>query len=114
MCEYWNSTCELNRGNWTFLQISFKPNRDIKNVTLEGYVIAHGVSARINTSPKVCTNQFVCPLVPQQTAQFKRAMQINRLYPLTRINTKWVLFDDNHKEMICVVIPVEIKPEGTG
>ncbi|KAK3912614.1 NPC intracellular cholesterol transporter 2-like protein a [Frankliniella fusca] len=102
--------CPLYRGKNVSITLKFKTKKEIKEVQH----IVHGTVAGVPVpfplaSPDACQNTGLqCPLqVGEHTYNY--ALFVKPIYPKLKVSVKWELKNEDHKNIVCINIPSELK-----
>ncbi|CAL8094060.1 unnamed protein product [Calicophoron daubneyi] len=103
--------CTLHKKRNETINVVFHSN----NVVNGGKVVVHGILSYVPVpfaldDDNLC--HFVsptCPLRPtEDTYKYSFSLPIKDSYPSVRLKIKWELVDENGKDIVCALFPVEI------
>ncbi|XP_034941625.1 NPC intracellular cholesterol transporter 2 homolog a-like [Chelonus insularis] len=111
-CKPEASTCILKRGKVVTISITFNVDRDIKEVNAEVHGIIAGAALPFPFSQKdACSKSGLsCPLKKDNGPYtYSATLNILPIYPPLKVIVKWELKDENGDDIVCALIPSEIK-----
>lgn len=107
------SSCVLVRGSNATISIDFTPDTDILKV----YARVHGIIMDIPVpfplpNANACEHVdsgIMCPLTKNKAYKYKNTLQILESYPKLGVQVKWELINENNQDIVCLMIPAQIK-----
>ncbi|XP_008557348.1 NPC intracellular cholesterol transporter 2 homolog a [Microplitis demolitor] len=111
-CEPDAATCILKRGTDASITISFDVDKDISAVKAVVHGVIGGAPLPFPFShPDGCqTSGLTCPLTKASGPYtYTTTLHVEKLYPKLKVGVKWELKDENDDNIVCAMIPSEIK-----
>lgn len=61
-------------------------------------------------NPNACEESGVsCPIQATSNYEYEATLPVLKVYPRVKVEVKWQLVDENGKDIVCVLIPAQIK-----
>ncbi|CAG5043549.1 unnamed protein product [Parnassius apollo] len=110
-CAETAKECVFKRNSNFTLSLDFTPSKDVKVIEAELHgVIMNMVAPFPLPQPDGCKNNgLTCPLKAGQKASYVMTLPILKSYPKVRAVAKWELKNEDHENLICILIPLKIK-----
>ncbi|KAH0554205.1 NPC intracellular cholesterol transporter 2 homolog a isoform X1 [Cotesia glomerata] len=111
-CDPDASICTLTRGKDVSININFELDKDIKKVNS----VVHGIILGIPLSfpiahPNACeASGLKCPMTKDGGPyEYKASLHVETFFPKLKVDVKWELKDENDSNIVCVLVPAELK-----
>uniref|UniRef100_G3MLT0 MD-2-related lipid-recognition domain-containing protein n=1 Tax=Amblyomma maculatum TaxID=34609 RepID=G3MLT0_AMBMU len=102
-------TCILKKGTDVNVTIHFNSKVASKGVQAKAYGVFHEVPLPFPLpQPDACKSGVACPVAPKGSYSYRSSFPVKSAYPSISLHVKWELIDDDNKNLVCQLIPVEI------
>ncbi|CAH1371168.1 unnamed protein product [Tenebrio molitor] len=103
--------CILKRNTNASIEIGFTTNDDSDVLTSVVHGVILGVPFPFDIpNPDGCKDSGVsCPISAGQTYNYKASLPVLATYPRVTVDVKWELKDKDGNDVVCVLIPSQIK-----
>ncbi|KAH6945065.1 hypothetical protein HPB50_006986 [Hyalomma asiaticum] len=103
-------TCVLKKGTQANVTVVFNSKVASNAVNVEVHGLIHKVPLPFPLPQSdACQCGVTCPIQAQANYTYRGSFPVKSEYPSISLDVKWELIDDNHNDLICQLIPVEIK-----
>lgn len=101
--------CVLKKGTDAKVSIQFSSKVASKGVRVKVYGVIHEVPIPFPLPQKdACQCGVTCPIQEQGNYTYHTSFAVKHEYPSLSLDVKWELVDDNGKNLVCQLIPVQI------
>ncbi|XP_043192648.1 NPC intracellular cholesterol transporter 2-like isoform X3 [Amphibalanus amphitrite] len=104
--------CVLVRGRTATLNITFTAGEESKSATASVHGKVSGVPIFVPfelPDDNACTaGGMTCPVAKGSAQHYSQAIAIKRIFPAVSALVKWEILDAEKKDMICLLIPVQL------
>ncbi|XP_037088544.1 NPC intracellular cholesterol transporter 2-like [Pollicipes pollicipes] len=105
--------CILIRGKSATLDITFTAGEESKSATASVHGKVSGVPFFVPfdlPNDNACTaGGMTCPVVKNSTQHYSQSIAIKKIFPPVSALVKWEILDENKNDMICLLIPVQLR-----
>ena len=104
--------CVLIRGQTATLNITFTAGEESKSATASVHGKVSGVPIFVPfdlPDDNACTaGGMTCPVTKGSVQRYSQAIAIKKIFPAVSALVKWEILDAEKKDMICLLIPVQL------
>ncbi|KAH9362715.1 NPC intracellular cholesterol transporter 2-like [Haemaphysalis longicornis] len=101
--------CVLKKGTEAKVSILFSSKVASKGVKVKAFGVIHEVPIPFPLPQKdACQCGVTCPIQENGNYTYHSSFPIKAEYPSLSLDVKWELIDDDGKNLVCQLVPVEI------